>query len=86
MYSLAVIKSLNSDSALRKRETLRRSCLTRDCSHAESRGGVVLHSAAQRSTVFLVGARARTFLAKVLVARGGPEGQPAYNRLVESYF
>lgn len=86
MYCLDVIHSQNSDAALAKRRALKQACLTRDCSHVDSRAGVVLHSAAQRSTVFLSGNSARTFRAAALVAQRGPAGQPAYNRLVESYF
>jgi hypothetical protein len=86
MYCLEVILSQNSDAALATRKALKSSCLTRNSSHVESRAGVVLHSAAQRSTVFLSGNSARAFLAAALIANGGPAGIPAYNRLVESYF
>jgi hypothetical protein len=76
MHSLEVIKSMNNRPvAQHETET------TRHCSYTKSAQGVVLHSAKQRSTVFLSGADATRFIgwAKNCTVSG-------LDRLIESYF
>ena len=79
MYSLDTIKSLNAKAATApavETET------TRHCSFVRSSQGVVLHSARQRSTVFLSGNDAAKFL-RMAARNRSPARRDA---LIESYF
>lgn len=79
MYSLETIKKLNAEAATRaaaETET------TRHCSFVRSAQGVVLHSAKQRSTLFIDGLIAARFLR--MSARNRMPA--ARDRLIESYF
>lgn len=79
MYPLETIKSLNEQAATApapETET------TRHCSFVRSSQGIVLHSAKQRSTVFLSGNDAAKFL------RMAARNRTPFRRdkLIESYF
>lgn len=77
MYHLDVLKSLNARAgAPVESET------TRHCSFVQSAAGIVLHSAKQRSTIFLKGVSAAAFLRKVGVARS----ELRVDQIIESYF
>lgn len=81
MNSLRELVALNERAAARF-VARRNRVAHRDSSFLQSRGGVVLHSATQRSTGWLEGSDAREFLELV----GKLDNQPAINRLIESYF
>jgi hypothetical protein len=79
MFDLATIHRLNEQAATQRpfeTET------TRHCSICRSHAGVVLHSAKQRSTVFLSGSPAKRFLAKWKACRA----LSSRDHLVESFF
>lgn len=79
MYSLETIKKLNAEAAVRAASETE---TTRHCSYVKSAGGVVLHSAKRRSTLFLDGLIAARFLR--MAARNRTPGRR--DALIESYF
>ena len=79
MYSLDTLKKMNADAVTRataETET------TRHCSFVRSSQGVVLHSARQRSTVFLSGNDAAKFL-RMSARNRTPARRDA---IIEAYF
>jgi len=79
MYALNTIIAINAKAASApKHETE----TTRHCSYCQSRAGIVLHSAKQRSTAFIEGAAAKRFLAGWLSTNSATKR----DALVESYF
>lgn len=74
---------MNNNAVIRAQRGAAESETSRHCSYAgDAESGVVLHSAKQRSTVFLNGANARAFLA----AWFGTNSAEKHDELVESYF
>lgn len=87
MFDLDTIVRMNAKASAPQAETE----TTRHCSFAKSRGGVVLHSAKQRATVFLDGARATRFLGKFAridraFVKGGRGFNSELDSLVEGHF
>jgi len=76
MYCLSVIKSMNARAARRKAAE---NAFTRHSSYAVSRSGIVLHSAVWRSTVFISGPTAATFLRRVKAARSAAKRDAIIN-------
>lgn len=75
MYDLAVIRKINN------RAIVPNAVAKRDCSFVEARTGVVLHSAKLRSTAFLSGPHAHSFLQAARKA-----SRTTLNRLIEAQF
>jgi len=83
MHSLSGIVALNAAAVRKARRLLAESETNRRCSFAgDVQEGLVLHSAKQRSTVFIRGAQAKAFMAGWL----GTNSDEAHDKLVESYF
>jgi hypothetical protein len=83
MHCLSDIARANRNAVERARRGAAESETSRHCSYAgDSAEGVVLHSAKQRSTVFLPPSKAKIFLALWL----GTNSQAKHDLLVESYF
>lgn len=80
MYALNTIIAMNNRIASTKATVETET--TRHCSYKRSRGGIVLHSALQRSTGFLEGRRADLFEAAWL----GTNSATKRDQIVESYF
>lgn len=81
MFDLDTIVGMNSKAASATRAKTETET-SRHASFAASRGGVVLHSAKQRATVFLKGAQAKKFLDNW----NAGNDQTKRDHLVESYF
>jgi len=83
MHCLSDIARANRNAVERARRGAAESETSRHCSYSgDSENGVVLHSAKQRSTVFLKPWQAKLFLAAWL----GKNSAEAHDKLVESYF
>jgi hypothetical protein len=81
MFDIITLRRLNNEAA--KRSARAETETSRHCSYSgDTESGVVLHSAKQRSTVFLAPAKAKAFLA----AWFGTNSAESHDRLVESYF
>ena len=82
MHDLATLKVINQ-LAVERYKTATETETTRHCSYARGpAGGVVLHSAKQRSTAFLTATKARDFLVSWFATNSATKR----DRLVESYF
>ncbi len=80
MHSLSGIRAMNEKAVRRAKAETETS---RHCSFAgDTESGVVLHSAKQRSTIFLAPRRAKLFLVRWF----GTNSDEARDRIVESYF
>jgi len=84
MFDIASLKKMNEAEARRLSRNLAETETSRRCSYSgDSIKGVVLHSAKQRSTVFLrPGPAAKQFIAKWF----GTNSETVRNTIVESYF
>lgn len=83
MYGLSEISRMNRNAEARAARGAAESETSRHCSYSgDSVEGVVLHSAKQRSTVFLPPLAAKIFLAMWL----GTNSQAKRDMLAESYF
>ncbi len=85
MFDLATLHKINRPRPVVETET------TRHCSFAESSAGIVLHSAKQRSTVFLHHSLSAAFHKRLALADGNrspSRGTRAARRdaVIESYF
>ena len=82
MYCLESIKKMNCDAVKRQRRNAEQETTRLSSFSGEPYSGLILHSAKNRSTVFLLGAAARAFLADYSKAKG----KLAKNAVIESYF
>jgi hypothetical protein len=81
MYCLQVIKSINNRPAKKS------SVDSRDCSFVASRGGIVLHSARARDTVFIhPGRYAQAVLAKLNKLASSKRNRQALNLYIENLY
>ncbi len=83
MYHLEGIKQINSNAVARYKRGQAETETSRHCSYTGTvKEGMVLHSAKQRATVFIIGSKAKQFLAAWL----GTNSTTKHDALVESYF
>lgn len=81
MYCLEVIHSINN------RKPVKSAVDTRDCSFVASRGGIVLHSARARDTVFVhPGPRAKRVLARLNKLASDPAKRQKLNLYIENLY
>lgn len=81
MYCLEVIHSINN------RKPVKSAVAERDCSFVASRGGIVLHSARARDTVFVhPGPRAKRILARLNKLASDPAKRQKLNLYIEKIY
>lgn len=81
MYSLEVIKSINN------RKHIKSAVAERDCSFVASRGGIVLHRASARDTVFVhPGPYAKRVLTRLNKLAGDPTKRQKLNLYIEEIY
>ena len=81
MYCLEVIHSINN------RKSVKSAVAERDCSFVRSRGGIVLHSARARDTVFIhPGRYADGVLARLNKLARKPGNRQALNLYIENLY
>ena len=81
MYCLEVIHAINN------RKAVKTAVAERDCSFVSSRGGIVLHSARARDTVFIhPGRYANAVLAKLNKLASNKSDRQALNLYIENLY